>query len=141
MSIKFEITTPEKIVFKEKVKKITVPTKSGEITILPGHIPLVSILLPGVIEIELENGEKHALSTASGFVEVLKDKVVILSDTATMAEDIDEKQVLDAKVKAEELMKTLKREDKERFTEINAQIAIEMAKGKAVKRWKKIKGL
>lgn len=137
--MRFEITTPEKVVLKEQVKRVTVPAKDGEITILPGHIPLVSILLPGVIEIELESGGTRALSTASGFIEVFKDKVVILADTAERAEDINEKQALDAKVKAEELMKTLKREDRERFTEINAQIAIEFAKSKAVKRWKSIK--
>ena len=139
--MRFEITTPEKVVLKEQIKRITAPTKNGEITVLPGHIPLVSILAPGVIEIELENGEKRALATASGFIEVLKDKVVILADNAMRAEDIDEKKALEAKEKAQKLMSTLKREDKTRFAEINAQIAVELAKSKAVRRWKKIKNI
>ena len=57
-NIKFEIVTPEQIVLKDFVVRVTVPTTSGEVTILPDHIPLVSILSPGIIESEKENGEE-----------------------------------------------------------------------------------
>ena len=40
--IKFEIVTPERVVLKEEILQITIPTKAGEITVLPNHIPLVS---------------------------------------------------------------------------------------------------
>ncbi|MBU4347475.1 F0F1 ATP synthase subunit epsilon, partial [Patescibacteria group bacterium] len=40
--IQFEIVTPERIVLKEKITQVTVPTKQGEITVLPNHIPLVA---------------------------------------------------------------------------------------------------
>ena len=49
--IKFEIVTPERTVLKEEVQQVSAPTKNGEITVLPNHIPLVASLQPGVIEI------------------------------------------------------------------------------------------
>ncbi|MDD2434010.1 MAG: F0F1 ATP synthase subunit epsilon, partial [Bacilli bacterium] len=51
-SIKFEVVTPERVVSKQRVLQVTIPTESGEITVLPEHIPLVSILKPGVLELK-----------------------------------------------------------------------------------------
>jgi len=46
MPLQFELTTPERIVLKAEYDSVTLPTQAGEITVLPGHIPLVSNLLP-----------------------------------------------------------------------------------------------
>ncbi|MBU1029276.1 F0F1 ATP synthase subunit epsilon, partial [Patescibacteria group bacterium] len=54
MKLIFELTTPERVVEKKEVDGITVPTQAGEITVLPGHIPLVSSLKPGMITLHLE---------------------------------------------------------------------------------------
>ena len=139
--IKFEIVTPERIVLKEDVTQITVPTKQGEITVLPGHIPLVASLQPGVIEVGKEDGSKNIMSVSGGFIEVLKEKVVILADSAERAEEIDIKKAEEARARAEESKKDLRHFDLERFTSINASIARELARARAVKRWKKIKNL
>ncbi len=140
-NIKFEIVTPERVVLKEQIKEATIPTKEGEITVLPNHIPLVSILVPGVIELKKENEEKEIISISGGFVEVLKDKIVILADTAERAEEIDEKRLEEARKKAEDIKKGIRKFDELRFTNINARIATELARSKAIKRWKKIKSL
>ena len=87
--IKFEIVTPERVVLKEEILQITVPTKMGEITVLPDHIPLVSSLLPGVVHVKKKDGQDEIMSISGGFLEVLKDKVVILADTAERAEELD----------------------------------------------------
>lgn len=137
-TIKFEITTPERVVFKEEVAQVTVPTRQGEITILPKHIPLVSILEPGVIELTKPDDSRHVLAVSGGFIEVLKDKVVILADTAERGEEIDEEKAEAARAEAEKSMKDLRREDKERFTNLSAKMAKELARSKAVKRWKKV---
>ena len=50
-SIKFEIATPEKVLMKEEILSVSVPTTSGEVTILPDHIPLISILKSGVFKV------------------------------------------------------------------------------------------
>ena len=138
-TIKFEITTPERVVFKEEISQITVPTRQGEITILPNHIPLVSILEPGVIELVRTDDSRHVLAVSGGFIEVLKGKVVILADTAEKGEEIDAEKAEAARAEAEKSMKELRREDQERFTNLSAKMAKELARSKAVKRWKNVK--
>jgi F-type H+-transporting ATPase subunit epsilon len=139
--IYFQIVTPEKVVLKEEIAQISVPTKMGEITILPNHIPLVATLKPGVLEITRADGEKEIISVSGGFIEVLKDKVVILADTAERAEEIDLQRAEEAKKRAEEVIKGTRKMEKERFTDINARLATELARTHAVKKWRKIKGL
>ena len=139
--IKFEIVTPERVVLKDQVVQVTAPTRQGEITVLPGHIPLVASLQPGVIEIVKLDGTQDIMSVSGGFIEVLKDKVVILADTAERAEEIDIDTVEEARKQAEKIKTEMRHFDRERFANISAQISKELARTKAVKRWKKIKSV
>jgi len=139
--IQFEIVTPERTVLKEKVQQVTVPTKQGEITVLPGHIPLVASLIPGVIEIVKDDGGRDVISVSGGFIEVVKDKIVILADTAERAEEIKLDQAEEARQRAEETVKSIRHFDKERFAGLSAKMAKELARTKAVKKWKKIKNI
>ena len=139
-NIKFEIVTPERVVLREEILQITVPTTSGEITILPDHIPLVSVLKPGVIEVKKADGKIEVMSVSGGFIEVLHDKIVILADTAERAEEIDEARVEEARLRAEELKKTTKNADDVQFANIAAQLEKELARMRAVSRWRKLKG-
>jgi len=135
--IKFEIVTPERIIFKEEIKQVSVPTKSGEITVLPDHIPLVSSLEPGVIEILKIDGRREIMSVSGGFIEVLRDKVVILADTAERAEELDESRIMEARERAEKSIANLRHFDQEVFFNISAKLAKELARSRALKRWKK----
>jgi len=139
--MKFEIVTPERVVLKVMASRVTVPTREGEITIMPHHIPLVSILESGVIELESENGEVEIMSVSGGFIEVLKDKVIILADTAERAMEIDLGKAEEARDRAEDLKKQFKTMDAMRFADLNTGIAKELARTKAVRRWKKMKGM
>jgi len=138
-TIQFEIVTPERELLKEQVTQVTVPTKSGEITVLPNHIPLVSVLVPGVIEVKLANGNYEVMSVSGGFIEVLKDKVVILADTAERAEEIDISRAEEAKKRAEKTRENLERFDQEQFADIAAKISKELARTRAANRWRKLK--
>lgn len=139
-TIKFELVTPERVVLKEEVLQITIPTQSGEITILPDHIPLVSILRPGVIELRKVSGENEVISVSGGFVEVLKNKIVILADTAELAVELDEQRIEEARKKAEE-MKKWKDIDAVQFAEISGLIEKQLARSKAVKRWRNLNNI
>jgi len=139
--IKFEIVTPERVVLKEEITQITLPTKAGEITVLPNHIPLVSSLMPGVVHVKKRNGEDEIMSISGGFLEVLKDKVVILADTAERAEEIDMGRVEEAHKRAVELKEKARRGENVDFVEVNAAIERELARTKSIKRWRKIKNI
>src|SRR3989338_5196935 len=113
--IQFEIVTPERVVLKEEIVQITLPTKMCEITVLPNHIPLVASLLPGVVHVKKKDGEDEIMSISGGFLEVLKDKVVILADTAERAEELDLAQVEEAHRRAAELKEKARRGEEVNF--------------------------
>ncbi len=120
--------------FKEPARQVTLPTSLGEITILPHHLPLVSLLVPGVLHIVRENGEELVLAVSGGFIEVQGDKVTVLADTAERAEEIDETRAEEARQRAETAMK--ERKDTEEFTSANASLERHLARLRAVRRWK-----
>ncbi len=138
-TINFEIVTPEKEVLKEEVTEVTIPTSEGEITVLPNHVPLISFLKSGVIIMRKSDGGRDVAFVSGGFVEVLKNKVVILADVADRAEDLDETKVEEARRRAEEDMKNVRHEDAEEFAQVRAQLDRALARGKAVKKWRNIR--
>jgi len=140
LSMNFEIVTPERVVLREEVIQVTAPTRDGEITVLPGHIPLVAALLPGVIEIKKQDGTLEIMSVSGGFIEVLKDKVVILADTAERAEEIDIDRAREARERARQTKENAEKMDHVEFADLSARIAKELARTKAAKKWKKIRG-
>jgi len=139
-TIKFEIVTPERVVFQKDILQISVPTTSGEITVLPDHIPLVSVLKPGVLELKLTDNSSEILSVSGGFIEVMKDKVVILADTAERAEELDEKRIKEAQERAEKLKTEARNIDDVQFAAVAAKLEKELARLRAVSRWRRLKG-
>ena len=73
-----EIISPEKKLFEEKGKSVTIPSFEGEMTILPDHISIITFLRPGVININ-ENKKKYFVE--EGTVEFAKNNLTILSST------------------------------------------------------------
>ncbi len=95
--IQFELTTPERIVLKTEVESVSLPTQQGEITVLPGHVPLVSNLMPGMITIRNGRDEQY-LAVSGGFIEVQpRGRVIVLADTAERAEELDMKRIEEAR--------------------------------------------
>ncbi len=137
--IKFEIVTPERVVLKKDIFQVTVPTEEGEITVLPDHIPLMSILKPGVLEIKNSEGEIEVMSVSGGFLQVTRGKIIVLADTAEKAEELDEQRIEEAKARAEEKKKELSSSDQVRFTNISIQLDKELARFKALNRWRKLR--
>ena len=137
--LNFEITTPEKVVYSDKVDEVVLPTVQGEIGILPNHIPLVSILKPGELRIK-KGKEEEYLAVSGGFIEVRPDKVVVLADSAEKSDDIDEEKAEEARKNAEKLL-TEKRSDAKEFAALSAKIEKELIRIKVVKRRRRRKDI
>jgi F-type H+-transporting ATPase subunit epsilon len=138
-TIKFEIVTLEKVVLKKMVLQVTIPTKAGEITVLPNHIPLVSILKPGVIEAKIETGDIEIMSISGGFIEVLRNKIVILADTAERAFELDESKVIAARKKAEEEKEKAEKSDHYDLSAVAIKLETALAREKALNKWRRLK--
>src|SRR3989344_3775663 len=124
--INLEITTPERVILKDEVDELVLPTPNGEIGILPHHIPVVSLLAPGEIRIT-KGGSVTNMAVSGGFIEVQPDKVIVLADTAERAEEIDEQRAEEARQRAQKLLQE-KRLDQEQFTALSVKIEKELAR-------------
>jgi F-type H+-transporting ATPase subunit epsilon len=99
-----EIVTPEKKVFSDKVDFAVFPGSEGELGILFDHAPLLSRLSPGEIRISRKN-IVQCLAISGGFLEVRKNEVSVISETAETAEQIDRERALKEKESAEDQLK------------------------------------
>lgn len=99
-----QIITPEKTVFDDEVEQVTLPTSTGQITVLPNHIGLVTEIQPGELIFKKHQKENH-MAAGFGFAQVGPDNVKVLVDLAAPEEEIEEKKIEEARKSAEEALK------------------------------------
>ncbi|AWB46271.1 F0F1 ATP synthase subunit epsilon [Paenibacillus sp. CAA11] len=95
-----EIVTPEHVVFSQQVDSITVRGTEGEFGIMAGHIPMVTPLQVAPINVKMA-GARAAIAVHGGFIEVQKEKVIILAESAELSSDIDVERAKAARERAE----------------------------------------
>lgn len=101
MPLTVSIVTAEREVYAEEgVDEITVPGSEGELTVLPKHAPLLTMIKPGIMRIVKGNDETISTITG-GFLEVRDDRVTILADSAERAEEIDIARAEEARIRAQ----------------------------------------
>lgn len=104
-TLTLEIITPQRVTYTDSsVSFISVPSETGILGILPQHTPLFAKLTEGELKI-VRGKEEIYLSIGGGFIEVSHNKITILVTRAIHAQEINEQEVLEAKRKAEELLK------------------------------------
>ncbi len=96
-----EIITPDRIFFTGKATMIEFNTTVGEIGVYKNHIPLTTVLAPGIVTITMEEGKKTA-AVHAGFAEILPEKVTLLAEIAEWPEEIDTKRAEEALERAKE---------------------------------------
>ncbi len=105
-TVKLEIVTAERQVFSEDVTTIIAEGIEGQMTILPKHAPLITMLAPGELVIR-KDGEEMYMSISGGFLEVRPEKVIVLADACERSDEIDIERAREAKRRAEERLKNL----------------------------------
>lgn len=138
-TIHFKIATPENIVYENDVFQVSIPTTTGEITVLPHHSPLVSILQAGELKIRDVSGEQ-IIAVAGGFLEVkANNEIIILADNAERADHIDIERAEAARKRAEEQMQAVKGQEDVDYAKLQAIIDREMNRVKVGRKYKNIK--
>jgi F-type H+-transporting ATPase subunit epsilon len=77
----FELVSPEKVLLAGEAEQVQLPGAEGDMTILPGHSPLISTLRPGVIDVTL-NGSKSRVYVRQAFAQVEPDRLTVLAEKA-----------------------------------------------------------
>jgi len=122
MPLELEIVTPEARVYEDTVESVKLPTTSGEIGILPGHIPIVTEVQAGEIMVEKAGGSSEALAVSKGFAQCVGDKVSVLAEDAIDVKAIDESEVKEARNRAEEALKNATEMSKEEIEHLETTI-------------------
>jgi F-type H+-transporting ATPase subunit epsilon len=99
-----EIVSAEQSLFSGSIQSLSARGTIGELGITPGHAPLLTGIIPGVVTLHLEDGAEHLFYASGGFLEVQPGFVTLLADTAIRAEDLDEAQAEEARTAAEKTM-------------------------------------
>ena len=127
MPFQLDIVTPEESIFLGEVEDVYFPGAEGEMGVLPGHVALVTALLPGELRYKMD-GKTEELAVGEGFVEVTQEKVTVLTDLAVGDAEIDESRIEAAMKRAEEtLSKIDPSSSAEQVAALEASIAKSMA--------------
>lgn len=112
MALTLEIVTPEARVYSDTIDTVVIPTKQGEIGILPGHIPLLTQVEFGELRVT-KGGVESRLAVGAGFAQIEGDTVSVLAEHAITESKIDEAAVEAALKRAEETLRTTKADEHE----------------------------
>ncbi|MBD2868346.1 F0F1 ATP synthase subunit epsilon [Paenibacillus arenilitoris] len=119
-----EIVTPERKVYEETANMVSVTGVEGELGILPNHIPLVTPLRIAPVTIKRAGNKVDVVAVNGGFIEVRKDKVVILAESAELATDINVERAEAAKQRAQQRLAAKRDEIDFRRAELALQRAM-----------------
>ena len=100
-SFRFELVSPERLLFSGDVTQVDVPGEAGDFGVLAGHAPYVATLKPGVLTI-YGDGPPQRIVVRGGFAEAGPDGLTVLAEQATPVEEIDAAAIAQAIKDAEE---------------------------------------
>ncbi|AWN51042.1 ATP synthase F1 subunit epsilon [Methylobacterium sp. 17Sr1-1] len=84
-----ELVAPERLMFSGEVRSVLLPAAEGDMTVLPGHVPLVTALLAGVVFATDATGTGRRAFISGGLAEVTGERVTILAERVTPMEELN----------------------------------------------------
>tara|TARA_B100000963_G_C22122250_1_gene449575 strand:+ start:101 stop:481 length:381 start_codon:yes stop_codon:yes gene_type:complete len=110
-TFKLEIVRPDKKILSEEAHEVILPCYEGQLTILKNHIPFITFLRPGIIEIK----DKSKIFVEDGTVEFYENNLLVLSTTAINLENLDKNEISKKLTEAEKLLTKNEISDKQRY--------------------------
>jgi len=136
MTVHVDVVSAEEQIFSGLAEFVALPGESGELGILPGHMPLLTRIRPGAVRVKVPNQqEEELIFVAGGLLEVQPGLVTVLADTAIRGADLDEAKALEAKRLAEEALRN--QDAKIDYAKAQAELMEAIAQIAAIQRLKK----
>jgi F-type H+-transporting ATPase subunit epsilon len=119
-----EVVSADRVVWSGESSNIIAKTVEGEIGILPGHEPVLGVLVPSAVVIFDEGGGREVVAVDGGFISVSQGRVSILSEYARMADEISVAQAEKELAEAERALDSGAADDEDRkhFLRATAQL-------------------
>jgi F-type H+-transporting ATPase subunit epsilon len=126
--LKYKLVTPDRIVSEGETASLTVMTENGEITILPGHIPLATLLKAG--EMRVGSGKNEELLAVSGGLLKVEpgNNILILAETAEHSHELELGAIAEAKKRAEDALTAARGKDAIGYADAAAHLERELAR-------------
>lgn len=86
----FDLVSPEKLLLSENVDMVTVPGKEGDFGVLAGHSPMMTVLRPGVINVDEAGKPQRRIFVRGGFAEVTPAGLTVLAEHTIPVEELDQ---------------------------------------------------
>lgn len=118
-----KIITPDRVFYSGKASFLELNTVEGEIGIYKNHIPMTTVLEPGIATITEEGGNKKEAALHTGFMEILGDRITIFAEIAEWPDEIDRNRAQEAKIRAERRLQN----DKSNINITRAELALHKA--------------
>lgn len=132
--LRFQLVSPEKMLYADDVSMVTIPASKGEMGILPNHAPMVVTLIPGIINIYQEHTVEEKIFIGGGFANINESGCQVMADEGIPVADIHPEEV---EAHIEEVMLELEADQEEDVrASLEQNLSIERAK---MELWKKLK--
>ena len=92
-NFKLEIISPEKIIYSQDTRMVTLPSYEGDMSILKNHISIITFLRPGIIKVKKKDGNSEEFFVQDGTLEYFNDSLVVLSASAINVKDLSKEFV------------------------------------------------
>ena len=92
-NFKLKIISPERIIFSDDAKIVTLPSYEGDMSILKNHISVITLLRPGIIKVQKDDGNFEDFFVQDGTVEYFNDSLVVLSASVINVKDLSKEFV------------------------------------------------
>lgn len=86
--LEVRVVSADAVVWSGQVESVIAKTVEGDIGVLAGHEPVLSLLAPGGVELLLPDGRREVVAVDGGFISVAKERVSVISEYARMGEEI-----------------------------------------------------
>jgi len=107
-NFKLEIISPEKVIFSDDTKMVTLPSYEGDMSVLKNHISIITLLRPGIIKLQKNDGSFDKFFVEDGTIEYFNDSLVVLSASAINVKDL-----------SKEFMDDLNKDTQDKLTDKN----------------------
>jgi len=88
MAISLKVLAPNKNVYQGEAEEVILPSTTGQLGILPGHISLVTAVDIGVLRLRM-NSKWKSIALMGGFAEIESDEVIVLVNNAEIGSEIN----------------------------------------------------
>ena len=92
-TLHFELVAPERVVFSGEVEAVLLPGTEGDMTVLPGHAPVMTALKTGFVVVTNHKNDGDRVLVRGGFAEINGQGVTVLAERATPVEELSGEKI------------------------------------------------